>query len=288
MKYVASCIMSLLLLLQQNSRAQAPAEKTLLWQVSGKGITRPSYLFGTYHLLCAGDLPLSDPFKQAFAATQSLYLEVNMSEMEQQAAMLTLMALPKGITISSLMDKQSYDSVSTLFTRYTNTPFILVDHIKPMLLSALLFPAMMNCETQSPELVLTGMAKQQGMQLNGLETLAFQARIFDSIPFAMQAEELKKAVLGFDSLKIEEQAMVNLYKQKDLPALYNTVLQDTTLNRFEEMMLFRRNASWAPVLARAMQEKPCFVAVGAAHLGGDKGIIALLRKNGFTIKPVTY
>lgn len=278
----------LLLLLQQAGNAQAPKEKALLWQVSGKGIAQPSYLFGSFHLLCAEDMNLSDAFKQKFSAARTLYLEIDLNEMQQQAALLQMMALPEGITISSLMGKPTYDSVSALFTKYTSMPFALLNQVKPMLLTALLFPAMMSCQPESYEQTLAEMAKKQSIPVKGLETMAFQASMFDSIPYATQASDLAKAVYGFDSLKQETLRMVNLYKQQDLPALYRKVLEDTSFNRFEEMMLFKRNAAWAPVLAKAFQAQPCFVAVGAAHLAGEKGLIALLRKQGFTLTPVSY
>ncbi|WP_158559216.1 TraB/GumN family protein [Deminuibacter soli] len=278
----------LLLLLHQGTQAQAPHEKALLWQVAGNGTTAPSYLFGTFHLLCNEDAALGKTFEQKFDASSTLYLEMDMSNLGEQAALLKMMMMPNGTTISSLLTKKEYDSLATLFTRYTGTPFLLVNNIKPLLLSSLLFPSMMNCETSSLELKLTGMAKQKHIPVKGLETMAFQAAMIDSIPYQQQANDLVKTLYSYDSVKEDMMQMVQYYKQRDLPALYNSVLNDTLFNNFEEMMLYRRNTNWAPVLAAAMKQQPCFVAVGAAHLAGDKGLIALLRKKGFTVTPVSY
>ena len=57
-------------------------------------------------------------------------------------------------------------------------------------------------------------------------------------------------------------------------------------SQFEKDLLETRNSSWIPKISKIVAEKPTFFAVGAGHLGGEKGVIALLRKQGFTVKAI--
>ena len=61
-------------------QSNKPEEKTLLWQITGKNIQEPSYLYGTIHIMCPGDLTISDVLKQKFSATQQLFLEIKLDD----------------------------------------------------------------------------------------------------------------------------------------------------------------------------------------------------------------
>jgi uncharacterized protein len=81
--------------------------------------------------------------------------------------------------------------------------------------------------------------------------------------------------------------MVELYKQQNLQGLYAMTLKsEFELENQQELLLNQRNRRWIPLLEGQMAEKPTFVAVGAAHLAGEQGVIALLRKQGYTLTPI--
>ena len=80
--------------------------------------------------------------------------------------------------------------------------------------------------------------------------------------------------------------MMNAYITQDLDKLYQQSLSSPEFATHLDALLFNRNAAWAPLIIAAAKEKPTFFAVGAGHLPGDKGVIELLRKQGYTVAPV--
>lgn len=81
--------------------------------------------------------------------------------------------------------------------------------------------------------------------------------------------------------------MIATYKQQDIDKLYEAVSgKDADLKKYEDALLINRNRNWIPKISSLAAEGPVFVAVGAAHLGGEQGVISLLRKAGFTVQPI--
>ncbi len=270
------------------SSAQAPAEKALLWKISGQNLPHPSYLYGTFHLMCPRDLIVSDTIRHAFAQTQQLYMELDISDPSIQAQTLQLMPMPASISLDKLIDKKDYDSASAIFNKKTGMPFLLFNKVKPFFTTAMLYPAMMGCTPKGWESVFDAMAKKRNIPVKGLETVAFQMGLFDAVPYREQAQELVETLYHFDSAQKASRQLVDLYKQKDLPGMYAATIKDTSFHRFEEVLLHKRNTSWIPVITAAIQATPSFIAVGAAHLGGANGVISLLRKKGYRLTPVYY
>ncbi|MBN9298357.1 MAG: TraB/GumN family protein [Filimonas sp.] len=284
---VRNLLLFTLLLLVSTAFGQAPKEKTLLWEISGKGISKPSYLYGTYHLVCPNDLQVSPVITQKFATTQRLFLELDMDEPGMQMKTMQFAIMQDSSTLKSLLGKD-YDSVAALFTRKTSLPMAFLGKIKPAVLGMMLYPSMMNCTPEGWEMVFMQLAKDRKMDIAGLETVEFQMGIFDSIPYKEQALQLKEMLYKYDSLVKENKKMIQLYKNKDLPALYAQLQNDKDMKDYEDVLLIKRNKSWIPTIETETKKQPIFIAVGAGHLAGKNGVIALLRKKGYTVKPVMY
>jgi len=90
----------------------------------------------------------------------------------------------------------------------------------------------------------------------------------------------------FNLQKEDFSKMVAEYKKQNLDSLYQQVTSSPDIQGSEKVLLFDRNARWIPQMESAMKESPTFFAVGAGHLAGDKGVINLLRQQGYTVKPV--
>lgn len=268
--------------------AQKPNEKTLLWKVTGKGISAPSYLYGTFHLACPDQLVVDTAIKKAFSQTRQLYLELDMDDPGMALEALKYMPMTNKQTLSNLLSKKDYDSVATLFQQKTGIPLLLFNNAKPMLVSAMLYPALMKCTPEGWEQVFLKMAKERSMNVSGLETVAFQMGIFDSIPYQVQARSLMESLYHFDSLQQSSNEMVTMYNAKDLDKMQQEVLRDKDLGKYAPILLYQRNAHWVPVIEQQIKVQPSFFAVGAGHLGGKKGVIALLRQKGYTVTPVLY
>jgi uncharacterized protein YbaP (TraB family) len=82
--------------------------------------------------------------------------------------------------------------------------------------------------------------------------------------------------------------MIDVYKSKDIDKMQQMSVEDKTFAEYESILLNDRNNNWVPVIIDHAKQKSTFFAVGAAHLGGQNGVINLLRKQGFTVKPILY
>lgn len=269
------------------AEAQIPKEKTLLWQVSGKGIENPSYLFGTIHLMCPNELTVSEVVKEKFNATSELFLEIDMDDPDLMKEMMNGMQMKDTSTLESLMGDK-YDSVSYIFTKATGLPLKMLNNAKPFLLMSMVYPSLMSCTPVSWESIFQQMAKEKGIGLKGLEKLEDQMILFEKIPYKVQSDMLVKMMMNIDSSKKEFTEMMQIYKQKDINQLNILTTKEEDFAEYEGMLLNDRNRNWVPVIGEQAKKLPTFFAFGAGHLGGEKGVINLLRKSGFTVTPVYY
>lgn len=281
-------LLLLLLLPAICSIGQAPRERALLWKIQAPGNRTPSYLYGTFHMICPKDLVVDTLIKQAFVSTRQLYLEIDMTDNAALAmTMIQHMKMQDDQTLSQFLSKSDYDSVCTLFQSKTGIPLNnMLATTKPMLLSAMLYPALLNCQPDSWELTFIKMSEGMNMKIGGLETIEHQLSLFDSIPYKDQAENLKLSLFKFDSVATATRKLVSIYKSKNLQQMIEEVSADKDLGQIESIVLDKRNASWIPVMQQQIKTAPTFFAVGAGHLGGKNGVISLLRKKGYSVTAV--
>ena len=275
-----------LLLLVASTIAQAPKEKALLWQISGNGVSKPSYLYGTIHLMCPDQIKIDSVLKQSFTSCKQLYLEINTSDPEMMTKAMKGMMMDSGQSLENLVSKTDYDSMSHIFMDKASIPMVLMAKAKPMLLMSAVFPSLLGCAPEGWETRFEEMAKTNKIPVKGLETIEYQLSVFDTIPYNVQAGMLKDFLYNLDSTKKSFDEMLDIYLKKDINALYEVTVKDPDFGNYEALMLNNRNNNWIPVITAAAKEMPTFFAVGAAHLGGEKGVISLLRKSGFKVMPI--
>jgi uncharacterized protein YbaP (TraB family) len=264
---------------------------TLLWRISGKGLSQPSYLFGTIHMLCASDLELSDSLRSAIRNASEVYLELDMDNMVELMGVMTKMKMNGDTTLADLLSPEDYKKVKNFFIdRPSLIPFSLLEKYKPMLAASSLMEADMSCRNPvSMEQLIMADAKSKKKKIRGLETMAFQLSIFDSIPYRLQAKQLLKYVedYGKDNEKAQYQELVSAYLNQQLDKLGTlTQRDDSGIQDFMDILVYHRNENWVAKLANILPEKSVVVAVGAGHLPGEKGVISLLRKAGYKVEPV--
>lgn len=270
-----------------NAAAQVPKEKTLLWEVSGKGITKPSWLFGTIHIMCSDQLKMPRIVEEKFNTAGSLFLEIDMDDPNMMKEMMLGMQMKDSSTLENLIGNK-FDSVSAIFQSTTGMPLKMLNTAKPFLLMSMLYPSLLACPPVSLESVFQKMAQEKGIEIQGLEKLEDQMNIFEKIPYKVQSDMLVKMILNIDSSKKDFNKMLDVYKQKDINELNLLTTNEEDFGKYNNILLDERNHNWIPVIGEQAKKIPTFFAFGAGHMGGEKGVINLLRKAGFTVKPVYY
>ncbi len=269
-------------------------ENSLLWEISGKGLENPSYLYGTIHMIGAKDFFLTEPTKIAFAESERVAFEIDMENMNNMTVMFSMLGqvmMEGGMTLKKLLNEEDYSLVDARF-KEIGMPLFLLERVKPMFLSALAAGDMsgedlQNGEVKSYEMEFMEMAKTNEQEIDGLETIAYQMSIFDSIPYPVQAEMLVESIKGGDTGDDQFAEMVKLYKAQDLAGMQAMFkAEEGGLGDYEDVMLNNRNRNWIPVMGDMMAEKKTFFAVGAGHLGGEMGVVNLLRKEGYKVEAI--
>ena len=261
---------------------------TLFWKVSGKDLKKPSFLYGTFHLLCKEDIHMSDPLQSAIRAVDTIYMEMDMDDPTVMLSGMMYMNMKDGKTLKDLYSPEDYKRLNAYFTDTLKMPMMLFQKAKPFFLVALLYPRMMNCASPSGvEQEIIKIAKEAKKDINGLETMQLQASVFDSIPYEWQAKELLNNIDSFPKYKKEFDNMVEVYKNQQMDSLENmTTKSELGGEEYSEFLLGNRNRNWVHQLNTIMKKSSVLVAVGAGHLPGKDGLIELLRKEGYTVEPL--
>ncbi|MBD0353192.1 MAG: TraB/GumN family protein [Flavisolibacter sp.] len=267
------------------------ATNTLLWRISGKNLTKPSYLFGTIHLLCADDIILSDSLKRAIQKSDKVYLELDMDNVFEMLSVVNKMKMRNDTTLADLLTPAEYEKVKDFFTKQNSVlPFSMLEKYKPLLTASTIMQSSMACDNAvAMEQLIMREAKKQGKGIKGLETMAYQISIFDSIPYKVQAKQLFSYVENYNKKEDSEEfkELTDAYRKQQLSKLEElSIKEEAGFENFTNLLLYNRNINWVKKLQDLMTGNALVIAVGAGHLPGEKGVINLLRKAGYKVDPV--
>ena len=279
------------------------ANAQLLWKVSGNGLAKPSYLVGTCHIATVKMTDSIPGFNDALNACDAVYGEIEKADIAnaQQAMMAAIMA-PADSTLSKVIDPASLAKADSLFRAATQGMVSIsqLETLKPAYVSTQLalimlmesFPGFNPME--QIDFAIQGKATQLGKELGGFETTQFQLNILYGKPIKEQAESLTRTLAKLDSAKQAGIELANAYKEQDLNGVYEAIMKEQRESdepewkkqRNIDELIYNRNAVWAKKLQELMPAKSILVVVGAGHLPGEKGLIDLLQKAGYSVQPV--
>ncbi|GMQ27434.1 TraB/GumN family protein [Algoriphagus confluentis] len=264
----------------------AAQDSSLLWKVSGNGLTQDSYLFGTIHIICAEQFVMDERIQKAFDQSEQIILELDMDDPQLQAQMQQLSINSGMKNISQDMNEEEAGVIDAFLMEKYGAGLQQLGILKPFVLSSMVLLKSLPCEQiESYENFFTTRAQESSKPLIGLETVAFQMGIFDQIPQKLQLDELVKMIKE-ENAEEEFQKLINAYLSEDVEALFKAMNEDGFMADYRDLILDSRNRAWIPILEREMANQSAFVAVGGGHLGGENGVIALLRKQGYTVTPI--
>ncbi len=273
-------ILVFLFLVGQTAFAQ---EKGILFEISGNNLQKPSYIFGTMHLLCKADFEMSQEMISKINSAELLAMEMDLDDPTIGFKMLGKMKMRGDTSLSDLMPAARYDSLRTYLKDSLNLPPMMFQKTKPFLIYSLILTKLLPCETLMLENEIMKIGK--GKKVIGLETLDFQMGLMDKMSYQVQADYLLETLADKEKSILEFQEMAEAYKKRDLEILLKSIdAEKGMMADFENEMLHKRNLAWIPEIKKLVSDKSTFIAVGAGHLGGPKGVLQLLKNEGFTIK----
>lgn len=272
-------------------------EKSLLWKISGAGLTESSYLFGTYHLLGEKFLAEVPEIEKPFANAKGVVVELVLDSAKMISVMMAA-GMMHDKKISTLLSPEDFQRVDSALRVASGYGLKMFDAFKPAHVSMML--GLFQAQSLNAELLqkyegvlldvhLAASAKKAGKPVTALETMEQQFdMLYNHFSVEEQAKQLMEAVNQNKLMAKTSVEMFDWYLKKDLDALaymMDSMPKDVTGNM--DYMLKDRNVNWIKTLPELMKSGSQFIAVGAGHLPGSDGLIALLRREGYTVTPVT-
>lgn len=274
----------------------------LLWKVSGNGLKEPSYLFGTYHLAPSSVLDGKPSIEELLGSVGQVYGEVDFSELQNGGMMQQMaaaMMLPDNMQLPDLLTERQAEKLDSMMSARLGVTLYnpAVSRMKPVAILSQLDIAICAGLTkgfdpgQPLDLYFQQKAVEAGKPCKGLETVMQQLDVLYGAALPRQVEQLMCLVEEEAWNVAMAKRMVDAYMRQDLDALDEIIAEknnsgcDATPEE-EERLIFGRNDAWMQVIPDAMREKPTLFVVGAGHLTGNRGLLAQLRAQGFTVEGI--
>ncbi len=286
---VILCLSGLFPVIQPGALAKDHVYNSLLWEITGNGLTSPSYLFGTMHISSKMVFHLSDSFYTAIRNADVVAIEINPEAWQTE--------IPR---VNEQSEAYKYYN-ATYYTDYLKENTFTGTNFTELLQQSLRFEPVLNDqllyrsergmdnfqEDTYLDLYIYQTGKKLGKQAAGVETFVGSQRMMIEAYVDMAKDQEKNSNYNTDIpygniLKDLQDA----YRRGDLDMLdsLNKVTEQSPL--FTEKFLYQRNEIQANAMDSIMRKKRLFVGVGAAHLPGERGVIELLRKKGYTLRPI--
>ncbi|WP_417490288.1 TraB/GumN family protein [Maricaulis sp.] len=251
------------------------------------------YLFGTFHLLPPSLDWQTDTMREQLASADALYLEADVqsagAQARVQALVVELGLNPQGVTLSSMLDAEAWALLGRVAPTVGATPQML-EPMRPWLAQIVLSVAQMQALGLDPEAgvekALLAAVEGTEVEIGYFETAEQQVRILADLPDSVQVDGFAEGLREMERTPAMLDEMVRAWAAGDfetIDRIVNADMREQTPEMYEALIV-QRNRDWVPQIQALLDgEGTVFVAVGAAHLGGDNGVVELLRETGITV-----
>ena len=262
--------------------------QSLLWEITGKHLKKTSYLYGTIHIQDKRVFNFGDIVKEKFNSCDAYAMEILLDEIDKETVRKIIL-MKNDNSLDKLISKEDYELLNKVFKKKTGMSITLLNKTKPFFIASQLMQASMNKEMKTAlDIYFLNMAKENNKKIYGIEKLKDQVDAIDKIPLKEQCEMLMKSVRDTSSEKDKYDELLKVYLKGDLDKMLELSKDTTMPENFNEIFLTNRNKHMAKKIAKLCKKQSTFNAIGATHLCGEQGVINLLRKKGYTVKPVKF
>ncbi|HBC21746.1 MAG TPA: hypothetical protein DC009_06655 [Porphyromonadaceae bacterium] len=269
----------------------AAAQSQLLYRISGNGLEKPSYLFGTHHLAPLSILDSIPYIYKALDETDAVTGEIEMagiSQIEMANRIMPYMLAPADSTLCQVLPDSVYSRANASFQSITNMRLELFEGLCPMAIQTMAAMAMVKEDFSGNEGQLDSYLQDEGAkrgkEIMGFETLEEQASLlYRSASIREQADALVKFLDNPDKEAYNARELNSRYMARDIEGVYALSRQESDDPEFWKRLLTDRNNNWLSKMPRMMDTRSVLFVVGALHLAGNEGLIEGLRKMGYTV-----
>ena len=277
-------ILNVLLFLILISSTSLFSQNTLLWQISGNGLSAPSYLFGTIHISDERAFHFNDSVISKLNECSAFAMEINMDSVDE-SGLASKMMLEDGKSLSDIYSNKDYKIIKKAFKKSTGFDILLFNNMKPFVILTFLEASKPSKGTgDALDIYLSKLAKSQGKKVIGIETVDEQMDVISKMPPGMVIDYIK----NMNKEDKMTQDLIDAYSMEKLDKI-KTIMDrsgDELGAEFDKEILIKRNYIMADRISKLISNESLFIAIGSGHLPGDEGVIALLKKKGFNVSPI--
>jgi uncharacterized protein len=258
-------------------------KNALIWQFQKEGSDNYNYLIGTMHVHDERAFQFEEMFKMAILKCSQFATELNLDEAENMD-MVSVTTYPNGTTLNKLIANKLYKKIDAVLTKQTGVGLAQFEIYHPIMVTNFLTESLLSKDRwQSLDTMLWHFAKENGKILRGVETTDEQMDVLKKMSVEEQLKGLREMVSHFSKFRKQIQRMARLYEQANIQKLYKEAKKSTRGNR--QLLLYKRNIIMAERLSDMADQGTICAAIGAGHLAGGKGVLRLLKKKGYIVKP---
>ena len=259
-------------------------KESLLWKFNRPNESKTHYLLGTMHVSSEEAYAPVTASKHYMEQCQIYAGEMDLNDPDL-ANIGDYFLNEDNITLNEIIGDKKYSKYKKIISKAYGIDLDQIAHFLPMVISNMISESIL---TKTYDLALDhflwNYAMALNMEMNGLESAADQFHIMQSIPLEEQLKALKACIKNVSKFRQKVLKLSELYKNGALSKLYKT--SKKSMGGLRKLMIYDRNEHMTQRLIELTSEGAVFCAVGAAHLAGGKGMIRLLKKEGFKIKPI--
>lgn len=267
---------------------------SFLYEISGNGLDHPSYLYGTMHMIAKDLFEVGPTLMKALETSDYLVMEIrDLTNIGDLSSVVTDIYLDSG-TIKDCVSTEVYENFIAALETYKDIDRETFEktqaNMKPFGLYSIIAQGGESPKegTKSYELYFMDVAYENSLQLGGLETVKDQLNVFDQIKYEDMLVYLTETLENMEASKSELEELGPVYASHNLDTLAKHIFasDDMLMTDYKDIFLINRNKNWIPKIEELIKDNQCFIAVGAAHLPFNTGVIQLLKNEGYTVRAI--
>lgn len=265
---------------------------SLLWKISGNGLKQPSFLYGTMHTKDARVFAFGDSVMPFLNSAKAYAMELDPEETFDMSLLPKLM-MGTGYSLKKMIPEKEYNFLDSVVKDQIGYSVLLFDNVAPVLTMTILEMGSMGLSDSSIagnnevlDMYFYKQAKKKRKKIIAIETVDEQLGALNTLTYREQADLLINEIRSFEEKATAGEDLVRYYLEENLDSLASNEMEAEMSPKFYKALVTDRNEKMANRITDLMNEQCTFIAVGALHLPNPTGIIELLRKKGFVVKPV--
>jgi uncharacterized protein len=280
-------VLVLLLLVMPRIKAQ---ESSILWEITGNGITKPSYLFGSLKFIGEKEFYLPKEATEKIKQSAIFAIEDEVDH-HAQHELNKVLHFPKGESLSTHLSAEDYNKVVNFFEsefKISKKQFeAKYAKLIPLAISISMTRLSLGEKVKFYDIELLKFAKSNKVKSYSLESVDREAKALTSFSIEDQTAALLHTVNNFEKQKTEFQKLMEDYPQGKLEEIFEYTLHPLENNQdFINTFFYQRNKEWMPKIEKMISENVAFISVGVSHLEGDGGLLNLFKEKGYTLTPI--